>query len=122
MFFNSYLYSYISIYSGAVGDLRNIKSAILVARAVLEHTNHTLITGESATNFAVESLHFIKTNLTTNFSEDVWKNWLKNDCQPNFWFNVFPDSRKSCGPYSIQKSNSQNFDKTKGIFFRFYDE
>ena len=104
-----------------MGDLRNIKSAILVARAVLEHTNHTLLAGESATNFAVQSLGFVETTLTTKFSENVWKTWLKNDCQPNFWFNVFPDSRKSCGPYSIKKSNMESFDKMEGKLFIFWN-
>ncbi|KAI6647130.1 N4-Beta-N-acetylglucosaminyl-L-asparaginase [Oopsacas minuta] len=98
---------------GAVGDLRNIKNAIQVARAVLEHTNHTLLAGESATNFAVESLGLQKTNLTTEYSSKMWKNWLEADCQPNYWYNVYPDSKKSCGPYSIQKSYSNNLKKSK---------
>lgn len=32
---------------GAVGDLRRIKNAIGVARAVMERTDHTLLVGES---------------------------------------------------------------------------
>lgn len=32
---------------GAVADLRRIKNAIGVARAVMEHTGHTMIVGES---------------------------------------------------------------------------
>lgn len=32
---------------GAVADLRRIKNAIGVARAVMEHTEHTLLVGES---------------------------------------------------------------------------
>lgn len=35
--------------AGAVGDLRRIKDAIGVARAVMEHTEHTLLVGESGT-------------------------------------------------------------------------
>ena len=34
---------------GSVGDLRRVKDAIGVARAVMEHTQHTLIVGESGT-------------------------------------------------------------------------
>lgn len=33
--------------AGAVADLRRIKNAIGVARAVMEHTSHTLLVGES---------------------------------------------------------------------------
>lgn len=32
---------------GAVGGLRRVKNAVGVARAVMEHTLHTLIVGES---------------------------------------------------------------------------
>lgn len=34
---------------GAVADLRRIKNAIGVARAVMERTDHTLLVGESGT-------------------------------------------------------------------------
>lgn len=32
---------------GAVGDLRRVKNAVGVARAVMEHTQHTLLVGVS---------------------------------------------------------------------------
>ena len=35
---------------GSVGCLRNIKSAISVARSVLEHTEQTLLVGELGTH------------------------------------------------------------------------
>lgn len=34
---------------GAVADLRRIKNAIGVARAVMEHTDHTMLVGEAGT-------------------------------------------------------------------------
>ena len=37
---------------GAVGCLRFIKPAMRVARKVLDHTKHTLLVGEKATQFA----------------------------------------------------------------------
>lgn len=36
--------------AGSVADLRRIKNAIGVARAVMEHTEHTLLVGESGRN------------------------------------------------------------------------
>src|SRR5258705_320359 len=39
---------------GAVGCLRRVKNAIGVARKVLEHTGHTLLVGELATDFAIK--------------------------------------------------------------------
>lgn len=35
---------------GAVGDLRRVKNAVGVARAVMEYTEHTFIVGESGRN------------------------------------------------------------------------
>ncbi|XP_053734445.1 N(4)-(beta-N-acetylglucosaminyl)-L-asparaginase isoform X3 [Synchiropus splendidus] len=68
---------------GAVADLRRIKNAIGVARAVMEHTDHTLLVGESATLFA-ESMGFISEDLTTNKSLNIFEQWLKGNCQPNY--------------------------------------
>ncbi|KAI4819559.1 hypothetical protein KUCAC02_004801, partial [Chaenocephalus aceratus] len=83
---------------GAVADLRRIKNAIGVARAVMEHTEHTLLVGESASVFA-ENMGFVAEDLTTNNSVNIFSQWLKGNCQPNYRKNVFPDPSKSCGHY-----------------------
>ncbi|XP_054648556.1 N(4)-(beta-N-acetylglucosaminyl)-L-asparaginase isoform X2 [Dunckerocampus dactyliophorus] len=83
---------------GAVANLKRIKNVIGVARAVMEHTEHTLLVGESATIFA-ENMGFIAEDLTTAKSVDIFTQWLKGNCQPNYWKNVFPDPSKSCRPY-----------------------
>ncbi|CAL8354623.1 unnamed protein product [Merluccius merluccius] len=83
---------------GAVADLRRVKNAIGVARAVMEHTHHTLLVGESASVFA-EDMGFPAEDLTTNTSMDIFTRWLKGSCQPNYRKNVTPDPTTSCGPY-----------------------
>ncbi|XP_069026762.1 N(4)-(beta-N-acetylglucosaminyl)-L-asparaginase [Embiotoca jacksoni] len=83
---------------GAVADLRRIKNAIGVARAVMERTDHTLLVGESASVFA-ENMGFIAEDLTTNKSATIFSQWLKGNCQPNYRKNVVPDPSESCGPY-----------------------
>ncbi|XP_047441903.1 N(4)-(beta-N-acetylglucosaminyl)-L-asparaginase [Mugil cephalus] len=92
---------------GAVADLRRIKNAIGVARAVMEHTDHTLLVGQSATMFA-ESMGFIAEDLTTNKSLNIFSEWLKGNCQPNYWKNVNPDSSKTCGPYRPKATQTWN--------------
>lgn len=84
---------------GAVGCLRRVKTAIAVARAVMDHTDHTLMVGDLATKFALE-MGFSETNLTGNRSLSKWKAWLAKHCQPNFRQDVTPDPRQSCGPYT----------------------
>lgn len=91
---------------GAVGGIRNIKSAISVARKVLENTKHTLLGGDQAKQFAVR-MGFKEESLTTNVSTNMWQKWKANNCQPNFWKNVSPDPLKSCGPYTPKKRFNQ---------------
>lgn len=69
---------------GAVGGIRNIKSAISVARKVLENTKHSLLGGVSATKFA-RQMGFKEESLRTNDSTQMWLQWKSNKCQPNFW-------------------------------------
>lgn len=76
--------------SGAVAGLRRIKNAIGVARKVLEHTEHTLLVGDWATQFAIR-MGFTEENLTTAESSNIWENWKNNACQPNFWMVIVPN-------------------------------
>ncbi|XP_075229041.1 N(4)-(Beta-N-acetylglucosaminyl)-L-asparaginase-like isoform X2 [Lycorma delicatula] len=75
---------------GAVGDLHRIKNAIGVAKYVLLHTKHSLLVGESATNFA-KNMGFKEELLTLRRSDIEYSDWEKNDCQPNYWVDVEPD-------------------------------
>ncbi|XP_043519821.1 N(4)-(Beta-N-acetylglucosaminyl)-L-asparaginase-like [Frieseomelitta varia] len=95
---------------GGVGLLRNVKNAISVARKVLENTKHSLLGGELAADFAVE-MGFKKESLQTEESKKMWLNWKANKCQPNFWKNVDPDPKKSCGPYHLRKTMDNIMEK-----------
>lgn len=69
---------------GAIASMQNIKNAIAVARHVLENTQHTLLVGEGATEFAIK-MGFKNESLVTKQSDNLWKQWKSNRCQPNFW-------------------------------------
>ncbi|RUS72283.1 hypothetical protein EGW08_019955, partial [Elysia chlorotica] len=99
---------------GAVGSLRGIKNAIGVARAVMDYTDHTLLVGYLATEFAVE-MGFKTESLSTNRSRQMHLSWKKNKCQPNFRKNVVPDPKTSCGPYSPRRTRGANDRASKGI-------
>lgn len=122
---------------GAVGGLRNVKSAVSVARKVLENTQHNLLGGDLAADFAAR-MGFKKESLSTNESKQMWTQWKANNCQPNFWKvhtdqnpyvtsyqfsfplvyrryfcrsqNVVPDSTKSCGPYRPRTTVEEDSD------------
>lgn len=83
---------------GAVACLRRIKNAIGVARAVFDHTEHSMLAGDLATAFAVSN-GFVEENLTTPTSAQIHAQWVANNCQPNYRVNVSPNASTSCGPY-----------------------
>ncbi|RFU81065.1 n4-beta-n-acetylglucosaminyl-l-asparaginase precursor [Trichoderma arundinaceum] len=85
--------------AGAVANLRRVKDAIGVARHVLDYTQHTLLAGEQATQFALEN-GFAEENLSTQDSLKACHDWRSNNCQPNYRLNVHPNPLSSCGPYS----------------------
>lgn len=85
--------------AGAVGQLRNIKNAIGVAHAVMQHTTHTLLVGESATAFAVD-MGFKYESLGSERSVKVHSMWTRNQCQPNSYITPLADTQ--CPPYHVE--------------------
>ncbi|XP_022690349.1 N(4)-(beta-N-acetylglucosaminyl)-L-asparaginase-like [Varroa jacobsoni] len=83
---------------GAVAQLRRVKYAMRVARKVLDHTSHTLLVGDLATEFA-KAMGFQEADLSTNKSRTIYEKWKNASCQPNYWTDVIPDPKSSCGPY-----------------------
>lgn len=69
---------------GAVAGIRGIKDATKVARDVLLKTRHSVLAGELATEFAV-GLGYTREDLSSDFSRGLYKEWVGNGCQPNFW-------------------------------------
>lgn len=61
---------------GAVACLEHIVHPISVARKVMEETQHVMLVGEGALQFALDQ-GFEKQNLLTPESEAAWKEWLK---------------------------------------------
>jgi N4-(beta-N-acetylglucosaminyl)-L-asparaginase len=97
--------------AGSVASLKRIKSAIQVAHAVMQHTSHTMLVGEAATQFAV-GMGFKEESLQTIDSLKKWDEWFRKNCQPNFRRNVIPEAVENCGPYKpLQKSFYSNENK-----------
>ena len=60
---------------GSVAFLQHIRNPISVARKVMEETQHVMLAGEGALDFAL-SKGFEKENLLTPDAEAEWKQWL----------------------------------------------
>lgn len=89
---------------GAVAGLRRVRNAVGVARAVLQHTRHSLLVGDLATQFAVEN-GFMEEDLSTPESKAQCQEWRRRACQPNFRVDVSPDPGAACGPYEPVAAN-----------------
>ena len=73
-----------------MGNLRGVRNAVGVARAVLEHTTHTLLVGDGAQEFA-EMMGFASEGTETQNSDALYKEWREQKCQPNYY-------KYSCDP------------------------
>lgn len=62
--------------AGSVAFLQTIQHPISVARKVMEQTEHVMLAGQGALDFALDN-GFEPTNLLTEAAEKRWKEWLK---------------------------------------------
>jgi N4-(beta-N-acetylglucosaminyl)-L-asparaginase len=63
---------------GSVVFLEHIMHPVSVARLVMERTQHVMLAGEGALQFALEN-GFKKENLLTKEAEEAYKEWLKTN-------------------------------------------
>jgi len=63
--------------AGAVGCLENIKTPVSVARVVMERTDHVLMVGKGALQFAKE-WGFKEEDLLTEKARKIWLRWKEN--------------------------------------------
>jgi len=64
--------------AGSVTFLQHIKTPVSVARMVMEKTNHVMLSGEGALQFALAN-GFKKEELHTEFSRMSWEDWIKKN-------------------------------------------
>ena len=63
--------------AGGVAALEGIRNPSLVAKAVMEHTDHHLLVGRGAQNFARNMGFEIEDDLNTERSRELWLNWKR---------------------------------------------
>jgi N4-(beta-N-acetylglucosaminyl)-L-asparaginase len=77
--------------AGAVGCLEDIATPSLVAKAVMDRTDHIFLVGAGAKQFALE-MGFKEQNLLTEKSREAWLRW-KSRLNPNdSWLDIPDDS------------------------------
>jgi len=78
--------------AGAVGALEGIKTPSEVARLVLKYTDHIMLVGEGAKQFAL-SYGFKEEDLLTPRSRERWLRWRANRGKDDDWLDVPDDER-----------------------------
>lgn len=68
--------------AGAVGAIKKIKNPSLVAKCIMEKTDHIFLVGDGATRFAIAE-GFEPMNLLTSQSREAWLRWKKKSSP--FW-------------------------------------
>ena len=76
--------------AGSVEALEGIKTPSEVARLVLKYTNHIMLVGEGAKQFAL-SFGFKEEDLLTPESRQLWLTWRANRGHEDDWLDV-PDN------------------------------
>lgn len=80
--------------AGAVGALEGVRTPSLVAKAVMEHTDHHLIVGKGAQEFAFNMGFKIEDDLNTENSRKKWLEW-KRRSDPEHYLD--PKKRVAAG-------------------------
>jgi N4-(beta-N-acetylglucosaminyl)-L-asparaginase len=76
--------------AGAVACIERIATPSLVAKAVMDFTNHVLLVGEGATRFAVE-MGFKEQDLLTQRSREAWLRWRSRLNTGDNWLDITND-------------------------------
>src|SRR5436190_1288707 len=83
--------------AGAVGCLENIATPSLVAKAVMDHTDHIFLVGAGAKKFALQ-MGFKEQNLLTDKSREAWLKWKSHLNSSDNWLDVPNDSAPARRP------------------------
>jgi N4-(beta-N-acetylglucosaminyl)-L-asparaginase len=76
--------------AGAVGALEDIATASLVAKAVMDYTDHIFLVGAGAKKFAL-AMGFKEQNLLTDKSRQDWLRWKANLNPADSWLDHTDD-------------------------------
>jgi N4-(beta-N-acetylglucosaminyl)-L-asparaginase len=80
--------------AGSVACLEDIATPSLVAKAVMDHTDHIMLVGDDARDFAIR-MGFQTQNLLTEKSRQMWLRWKAGQNPGDAWLDLPPESGAS---------------------------
>jgi N4-(beta-N-acetylglucosaminyl)-L-asparaginase len=79
--------------AGAVAGIEGVRTPSVVARAVADHTDHHLLAGKGAQEFARAMGFEVEDDLNTERSRRLWLDWRRR-MDPGHWLDPDGDARK----------------------------
>ena len=79
--------------AGAVAAIEGVRTPSLVAKAVMEQTDHHLLAGRGAQDFARAVGFAVEADLNTERSRRLWLEWRRR-MDPEHWLDPKSDARK----------------------------
>ena len=79
--------------AGAVACIQGVRTPSLVAQAVMDYTDHHLLVGDGAQQFAKAMGFKIEDDLNTDNSRKLWREW-KSRIDPEHWLDPNGEARK----------------------------
>ena len=95
--------------AGAVAALEDIATPSLVAKAVMDYTEHIFLVGAGAKRFALE-VGFKEQNLLTDESRAMWHRW-KSRLNPNDMWLDLPDEPKRTSSIEVPRGTELLYDE-----------
>ncbi len=93
--------------AGAVGSLEGINTPSVVAKYVLQYTDHIMLVGEGAKKFAL-SYGFKDEDLLTERAREIWLRWRANRGPDDDWINVEQGEEMVIRPTGTINMNAVN--------------
>ena len=111
---------------GSVASLQHIKTPSSVARKVMERTDHIMLVGKGALNFALAH-GYEKSNLLTDRSRELWLKWRENLSDKDDWLPPLDsdkavDKKRSTGTINVlgmdAKGDIAGITSTSGLAYK----
>ena len=110
--------------AGAVAALQNIRNPSKVARIVMERTDHVLLVGKGALQFARRH-GFKEENLLTDEARKIWLRWKENLSDKDDWFGdseLIPEKERITGTINCNgldlQGNLSGVTTTSGLAYK----
>ena len=97
--------------AGSVGALEGFATPSLVAKAVMDYTDHIMLVGEGAKKFALQ-LGFKEQDLLTPKSREYWLRWKSKQNQYDNWLDI-PD-KGNAQPAAAQPDQRTSYIEVHG--------